>query len=402
MPFASRGNIWFIFRSYGFFIKCEWLFFRIHSQRLVKNFFFLIKAVVMRKELHNKCLNSIRAVRNWVIPYINSRIHKGKLRPLVGYLVTDWKCNINCDYCFQYKNDFSGMTIETALSGIDWLQSLGCGVIGITGGEPLVRKDFVLELVRYGSKKGFFMDLATNGFFMDEKFIDDLGAAGIASVNLAVDCVKARRGMPKALLSIEPQFRYLVKQKKKYHYLVVLNINICSTNIKEIKFLTEIARQNRVGADYHLNEVPQELINIDHYKNLENKLWITSEQYSEVEDLADWLIEKRRRGWAIVNPSQYFKDIKCRIRGEVPRWDCRAGINSVVIRPDGSLAPCYNLMNSTHDWGCIWEPKFDMGVLREVKDECNPKCTSICLYMVSNYCKLQDLPEWILQHIKLG
>jgi len=355
-----------------------------------------------RNAYYYKAFNGVRAVRNWVIPYLYSRIHNGRLRPLVGYLVTDWKCNVKCHYCFQYKNNMDGMTRDTAFSSIDWLKSVGCGVVGITGGEPLVRKDLVLDIIRYARGKGLFVDLATNGFFMDEELIDEIGAAGVASINLAVDCIKSRKGMPKALLSIEPQFRYMVKQQKKYNYILFLNINICSTNIKDVKLLTEIANQNRIGVDYHLNEIPQKMINTDHYENMENDLWINPNHHEEVDDLADWLIEKHKSGWAIVNPVKYFKDIKLRIRGDIPRWDCRAGHNGVLIKPDGSLVPCYNLMNYDHDWGRIWEPMFEIEGLQKVKDECVPKCTSIVFHSIGSYYQTKNLPKWVMRHTRMG
>ena len=94
---------------------------------------------------------------------------------------------------------------------------------------------------------------------MDRDFIDEVGRAGVAAINLAVDCVAPRKGLPKALLNIEPQFRYLVAQQKKYGYIVFLNINICRNNIKDAKLLTEIAHQNHIGTDYHLNEPPTAL-----------------------------------------------------------------------------------------------------------------------------------------------
>ncbi len=357
---------------------------------------------MMYEKIAYKSFNGIRAIKSWVIPYIYSRIYSQELRPVLGYLVTDWKCNINCHYCFQYKNDMAGMTWETARSSIDWLKSIGCRVIGITGGEPLVRKNFILDVVRYGSDNGLFVDLATNGYPMDKEFIDKLGDARVATINLAVDCINPRKGMPKALLAIEPQFRYLVERQIKYKYIIFFNINICNTNMKEVKLLTEIAHQNNIAVDYHLNEVPQDLINTDHYKHRENNLWITPDHFEAVDELTDWLIEKHRQGWAMANPVQYFHAIKLRIRGKNPPWDCRAGHNGVLIRPDGSLSPCYNLMNFDHDWGRIWEPRIDKEELQEVKKKCMPKCTSIIFHSIGNYYKLGNLPEWVRQHIRIG
>ncbi len=178
-----------------------------------------------------KVHNGTRAVRAWVIPYLNSRIRAAQFRPVLCYLFTEWKCNIDCHYCHQYDNERESMSLETACSAIDWLKSVGCRVIPLMGGEPLLRKDFVLEVIRYGAENGFFMYLPTNGYLMDESFIDEAGRAGVAAVNLAVDCVAPRKGLPKALLGIEPQFRYLVQQREKYGYLIFFNINICGNNL---------------------------------------------------------------------------------------------------------------------------------------------------------------------------
>jgi hypothetical protein len=73
------------------------------------------------------------------------------------------------------------------------------------------------------------MYLPTNGYLLDKPFIDELGRAGVAAINLAVDCIAPRKGLPKALLNIEPQFRYLVERQKKYGYILFFNINICRT-----------------------------------------------------------------------------------------------------------------------------------------------------------------------------
>ena len=84
-----------------------------------------------------------RAFNKWIIPYIKSKIFSSRLRPVLSYLYTDWKCNIDCHYCFQFNNKEKGMSLETAMSSIDWLKSIGCRVIAIMGGEPTIRKDYI-------------------------------------------------------------------------------------------------------------------------------------------------------------------------------------------------------------------------------------------------------------------
>ena len=66
-----------------------------------------------------KLKNGIRAFRRWIVPYAKSRIYSSRLRPVLSYLYTDWKCNIDCHYCFQFNNKEKGMSLETAISSID-------------------------------------------------------------------------------------------------------------------------------------------------------------------------------------------------------------------------------------------------------------------------------------------
>jgi MoaA/NifB/PqqE/SkfB family radical SAM enzyme len=294
------------------------------------------------------------------------------------------------------------MDLETAKSSIDWLRTVGCRVVAIMGGEPLLRKDFVLEVLRYGREKGCFVYLPTNGYLLDRQFIDEMGQAGVAAVNLAVDCVAPRKGLPKALLAIEPQFRYLVERQTRYGYILFFNINICRSNIKDVKLLTEIAHQNGIGTDYHLNEPPHSFTDQEHYKHRDDGLFMTPAQYEEVDELLDWLIGRQRQGWPMVNSIAHLQALKRRLRGDTGRWDCRAGHNGALIRPDGTLSPCFDMINYHHDWGRIWEPRFDPAELRSLKERCMPLCSSTCFYNIGHYYNLGALFEWVGKHARVG
>jgi MoaA/NifB/PqqE/SkfB family radical SAM enzyme len=353
-----------------------------------------------------KSLNGIRAVRRWAFPYFNSLLHPRRFRPIICYLFTEWRCNIDCHYCFQYDNTGAhtapSMDLDTAKSAVDWLKSLGCRVIPLMGGEPTLRKDFVLDVVQYAAEKGFFMYLPTNGYLLDKPFIDELGKTGVAAINLAVDCIAPRRGLPKALLNIEPQFRSLVERQKKYGYILFFNINICRNNIKDVRMLTELAHQNRIGTDYHLNEPPHAFVETAHYTHHDDMLSITQKEWAEVDRLLDWLIQKQREGWPMVNSIAHLREFKLRMRGLMLPWDCRAGHNGALIRTDGTLSPCFDLITYDHDWGRIGDPKFDQEELKEVKKKCLLNCSSTCYHTMASYYSMRYLPQWICKHVRIG
>ena len=350
---------------------------------------------------YNK-INTVRGVKTWAVPFAKSLWHSEDLRPIIAYLFTEYKCNLDCHYCWSYDNRVRGMTEDTAKRSIDWLHGIGNRVLALMGGEPLLRPDFVHKITYYASKKDFFVYLPTNGRLMKPEVIDKLGDAGLATVNLAVDCVAERPGLPKALDPIRPYFEYLVKQKQRYGYTVVFNINICRTNMEDVKQLTEIARDYGIYSDYHIVESPM-LEQDEHFRHLdENSTYIRPEDYPRVDEVLDWIIDKHEQGYIIVNPKQQFVEMKDLMRGEVRPWECRAGQNTVIIREDGTLAPCFPMYSSNYDWGTVENEKFDRAQLDEMKKSCNRHCLSTCNYILSYCYNTKRVLKWLMKQASRG
>jgi MoaA/NifB/PqqE/SkfB family radical SAM enzyme len=343
-------------------------------------------------------MSFVRAVRRWFIPYLNSRTRSGEFRPILSYLFTEWKCNIDCHYCWAWNDTRDGMTLDTAKSSIDFLRSVGCRVVAIMGGEPLLRKDFIINVIRYASGSGFFVYLPTNGYLMEEEFIDQAGEAGVSAVNLAVDCVVPRRGLPKALMAIEPQFRALLARQRRYGYILFFNINITRKNLADVKMLTEIAHDNRIGTDYHINE--PEIIEHEHFTHRDSDLYFTERDREAVNDLIDWIIEKNRKGHVMVNSVDHLLAMKGFVRNDATPWPCRAGLNSLFIGADGSLAPCFGQYGSGEDWGTIWNPRLDPGRLEKLKASCSTRCLSTCNYNLAHYYSPSIVHEWIMKQAR--
>lgn len=339
-------------------------------------------------------MNTVRAFKTWAAPYLRSRVRRDELRPIVPYLFTEWKCNLDCHYCWSFNNKVKGMTEDTAKRSIDWLHSLGSRVLALMGGEPLLRAHFLHRLIYYASKKGFFVYLPTNGRLMKPDVIDRLGDAGMATVNLAIDSVEERPELPKAFNPIRTYFDYLVRQQRRYGYSIVLNINITRINIEDVKQLTEIGKDHNIITDYHINEAP--MIEQSHFKHLDdNSTYLRPDDYARVDDLLDYLVEKSKNGYKMVNPRQHLLDMKQLMRGEVKPWSCRAGQNSLIIRTDGTLAPCFPMYSATYDWGVIEDPKFDRQQLDEMKKSCSTHCLSTCDYILSYCYDNMRVMKWI-------
>jgi MoaA/NifB/PqqE/SkfB family radical SAM enzyme len=343
----------------------------------------------------------LRAMKGWLFPYFRSRLLPGDFHPIIAYLFTEWKCNLDCHYCWSFDNRIKGMTEEVARRSIDWLHGTTCRVLALMGGEPLLRPQFAHKVVYYAAKKGFWVYLPTNARLFRPDVIDRIADAGVATVNFAVDAVDERPGLPKALVPVRPYFDYLLRKQYKYGYTVFFNMNICRTNLDDIRQLTEIARDNGIATDYHINESPMlEQEHFQHYDN--NSTYIRKEDWPQVDALIDWIIEKNRQGYKMVNSIKRLNDMKEFLRGKVEPWNCRAGQNSIIIRTDGSLAPCFPMYSATHDWGTIENHQFEVKQLNEMKKSCQTHCFSTLNHNLGFCYNDARVIQWVLAQARHG
>ncbi len=317
-----------------------------------------------------------RTMQGWLFPYIHSRVTAGDFHPLIAYLFTEFKCNLDCHYCWAFDNKVKGMSEDTAKRSIDWLHGTGCRVLAYMGGEPLLRPDFIHRMTDYAAKQGFWIYLPTNARLLRTDVIDKLADAGISTFNIAIDAVDIKPGLPKALAPIRKQFDYLVRKQYRYGYSVFANVNICRNNLEDVRQLTEIAHENGIATDYHINESP--LLGQDaHFKHADdNVTYITKDDWPAVEETIQWLTEKQSAGYKMVNSNTRLWQMVDFMKGHHFPWNCRAGQNSMIIRVDGTLAPCFPMYTATYDWGVIGNHKFETKQLDHQKATCQTHCFS--------------------------
>ena len=355
-------------------------------------------------------------MQGWLFPYVRSRVLPGDLHPITSYLFVEYKCNLDCWYCWAYDNKVKGMTEDVARRSIDWLYDRGCRVLALMGGEPLLRPDFAHKVVYYAAKKGFWIYIGTNGRLLRPEVADRLGDAGVSVFNFAMDSWDLKPSLPKALVPAQRNLEHVLRKQYVYGYMVFFNINICRNNLPDVRQLTDYAHDHRVATDYHINETPM-LEQDDHFKHLyENPTYIRPQDWRDVDALIDWLIEKNKSGYQMVNSVRRLQEMKAFVRmssgldlkkygwngdgangngeqaellasmpgivqdenGELhfTEWNCRAGQNNVIIRTDGTVAPCFPMYPATFDWGNIDTPKFDRDQLTQMKKTCQRHCFS--------------------------
>lgn len=100
------------------------------------------------------------------------------------------QCNMRCNYCVPH-GDFgplkgpSEMSREELLSIATVFIEHGIKKIRLTGGEPLLRKDF-REIALGLAEKNVELAISTNGLLL-HRYFEDLEKAGIRKINISLD-----------------------------------------------------------------------------------------------------------------------------------------------------------------------------------------------------------------------
>ena len=111
--------------------------------------------------------------------------------------VTD-RCNFRCQYCMPaeglpWLDRNAVLTFEEIERLVGLLASMGVGDVRLTGGEPLVRRDFPRLVAMLAGVEGVRdLSLTTNGYLL-ERDAAALVDAGIKRVNVSIDSLQRDR-----------------------------------------------------------------------------------------------------------------------------------------------------------------------------------------------------------------
>ncbi len=134
--------------------------------------------------------------------------------------VTD-RCNFRCQYCMPaeglpWLERADVLSFEEIERVVRLLVSMGVHDVRLTGGEPLVRRDFPVLASRLAAVDGLQdLSVTTNGFLL-ERDADALVAAGIHRFNVSIDSLQRDRffqltrrdALPRVLAGIEALARH--------------------------------------------------------------------------------------------------------------------------------------------------------------------------------------------------
>jgi len=109
---------------------------------------------------------------------------------IVSYAVTR-ACNLSCLHCHVSARISmpDELNLQEAMHAIDEMANLGTQAVIFSGGEPLLRKDFILTLAQYCEDNGIIPAILSNGLLITPQVALQLKEAGIKAIGIPIDSV---------------------------------------------------------------------------------------------------------------------------------------------------------------------------------------------------------------------
>lgn len=193
----------------------------------------------MKKNLNDNGIESP------VVTFLHSRANKYAI-PVSGTFELTSRCNFKCKMC--YIHDSGNACDEDELSTEEWLKIAqaardnGTVFVLLTGGEPMVRKDFPI-LWQKMSEMGFVLYINTNGSLITDEIHELFRKYPPFRVNISL--YGGSEGTYKSLCSNESFNKVIenIKRLKENNINVYLHTVITPYNRADIKRINDIASE---------------------------------------------------------------------------------------------------------------------------------------------------------------
>lgn len=107
-----------------------------------------------------------------------------------------YNCNFKCKHCYvpqSFVAKYARLELDTkkVLNILRQLKEAGCFYLGFTGGEPLMRRDF-MKIIEAAKRLGFLLIVYTNGSLVNRKIAARFRDMGINKVDITIPGMSVR------------------------------------------------------------------------------------------------------------------------------------------------------------------------------------------------------------------
>jgi len=171
-----------------------------------------------------------------------------------------YRCNLNCIHCYCNGLEDKKKELNTAQWKriLNEIRQAGCLYLLFTGGEPLIREDF-LELYSYSKKKGFIITIFTNSQAVDKEILSYLIKSPPFSIEITLNGITQETY--ESITQVKGSFSKAmenIKKIKENKLPLILKSNCLKQNMGEVTKIKAFADHflGKAGGKYHFKYDP--------------------------------------------------------------------------------------------------------------------------------------------------
>ena len=296
------------------------------------------------------------------------KVKLGKKVPLRVTFIATNACNLRCRYCYAEDYDKrKAMDTQEVKDMMKEFKYLGTKVWKFGGGEPLLRGD-IEELIDYGIKLGFIVNIDTNGTFVAKKIhilkkLDNVQIS-IDGPRELHDSIRGEGVFDKCIEALRLLNENGIKP--------LINCVISEANLDNIENMVELARMHNAFINF------QPIVPVtEEAKEMMSKKLIENNVFNRI------LFLKKKYDFIAVseNSLKRFQDY---YSGRIDRFQekkCLAGQIYCIVSPQGEVARCIGELGRKNVPGK--EQGFGKA-MNQLSDDYSCDCT---------FCNFRDMSE---------
>lgn len=247
-------------------------------------------------------------------------------------------CNMDCIHCYLQNSHVSEqMSYDKIIEIIDLLYDIGILFITFTGGEILTRSDFV-DIYLYAKKKGFLVELFSNGYLFNDSIIEVLKEYPPLLVDISI--YGSNEQTYRKITGVEGAFKKVIDnciKLKKAGVRVSLKSPIILPTLDELEDMKKLAEKIDIPFVYTFDICAT--IDKD---ECPKKLSVPMSVALRYEFLNYYEQVKNDGRTDLLHDDIRKEEIKRLIENDFV-YACNVALNSFVIDYNGNICPCMKL-----------------------------------------------------------
>jgi radical SAM protein with 4Fe4S-binding SPASM domain len=287
--------------------------------------------------------------------------------PSFALLFLTFRCTSRCKMCtmWQRKTDKDHeLSLMEWRDVLDQLREMDVGTVEFFGGDALLRKDVLVELVRHATSLGIVSYLPTNSHLMTTDVTEGLVDAGLDFIWFSLDGIDSVhnevRGVSKSFLRVDSALKDLLRARgRRARPFININCVISRYNLDHFEDVVQYADEMGIDAIdvEYVGQITRDSIENSEIGGMHPTPFFVSSS-DDASSLLDWegaarlkekiaaLRSKQFRSSLKINTSKVdMMSKKEMVAGSFANRRCYIARSTVTVDPYGGLSGCPQFQN---------------------------------------------------------